>query len=298
MKKILALLVVLFFASCGDDGGTTPPTTTPTEPVAVAYDDCIGTETETTLEVVTWNIENFPQLAATVDAVVEIIEQMDPDVIALQELTSVSDFNDLVTKLNGWTGTIVSFNGSNQMLGYLYKSSEVSVTQNAINLYAEQTDENDDAFTGFRRPLLTTITHTNGLEVNLINIHMKCCNGSEDRRRAGSTKIKEYIDANLATDNVVVLGDFNDEIADQTDNVFQNFIDDADNYRFATMEIANGPTSEWSFPSWPSQIDQILITNELFDNTIETQTIKLDNCNSLYSNQISDHRPVVIRFNN
>ena len=210
----------------------------------------------------------------------------------------MAEFNTLRAALPAWTGTVVPFNGSNLMLGYLYKSAEVTVIQGASNLFEEQSDENDDAFTAFRRPLFTQIAHRSGLAVNLINVHLKCCDDSEDRRRLASEKLKMYIDTNLPNDNVIVLGDFNDEIVDPQDNVFQNFIDDAANYRFSTLDIANGPNTDWSFPSFPSHIDQILITNELFDNEIETETLKLDDCNTLYPNVVSDHRPVMIRLNN
>ena len=301
-SKALAVSVAFFaLIACGgsDDPAPQNPQNpqNPQEPETPDYATCVGTETTQSLEVVTWNIENFPQRTTTTAAVQEIIFQMDPDVIAVQEITSMASFNDLVNELEGWTGQVVQFNGSNLMLGYLYKSAEITITQNATQLYDTDTDANDFAFTAFRRPVLTTITHSSGLEVSLINIHLKCCDGSEDRRRAGSDLLKQYIDDNLADDNVIVLGDFNDEIVDN-DNVFQTFIDDPDNYRFATLAIASGDQSNFSFPSFPSHIDQILITNELFDNEIETQTLSLDNCDDSYSTVVSDHRPVMIRLSN
>lgn len=65
---------------------------------------------------------------------------------------------------------------------------------------------------------------------------------------------------------------------------------------FTTMEIAQGSSSNWSYPSWPSQIDQILISDELFDNEIETKVLKLEVCNDDFPDDISDHRPVLIRI--
>lgn len=295
MKKILFACLVVSFMACGggsDDSGPTNPTNP--QPVDENYEACVLEGTDQTLEIVTWNIENFPQTSSTAASVLQIIADTDPDVIALQEITSQSAFADLLSQLSGWSGAIESFNGSNLMLGYLFKNSEVTVTQTATNLFNEQTDENDFAFTAFRRPLLTTITHTSGLELSLINIHLKCCDGSEDRRRSASELIKEYIDTNQPADRVVVLGDYNDEIIDSQDNVFQNFIDDAANYRFATIDIAAGSNTNWSFPSWPSQIDNILITDELFEDVIETRTLKLDECSTSYLNNVSDHRPVIM----
>lgn len=291
-KNYWVLLLLILVFSCGGGEGTLA---TP-DPDPETLENCPVTVSSETLEVVTWNIENFPQSTLSAEVVETIIETYDVDVIALQELTSMNDFNALVVELDGWEGFITQVNNSNLMLGYLYKTSEVTVSNTPINLFEEATSENNDAFTAFRRPYLMEITHSSGLSMSLINVHLKCCSGSEDRRRNASTLIKSYIDANLPDKEVIVLGDFNDEIVD-TDNVFQNFIDDAQNFRFSTLSIAQGPSSDWSFPSFPSQIDQILISNELFDNEISTEVIKVDNCLSNYSSRVSDHRPVLIRLN-
>ena len=117
--------------------------------------------------------------------------------------------------------------------------------------------------------------------------------------------LKQYIDDNLPGKNVVVLGDLNDDIAEEsTNNVFQNILEDSDNYFFSDIEIANGPSSNWSFPSWPSHLDHILITNEIFNGltSIQTQTIKIDDYIdggwNEYDYNISDHRPVAIKIFN
>lgn len=252
-----------------------------------------------TLEIFTWNIEQFPKSSMTSAIVQDVITQYDLDVIALQEITNTNAFNTLVSELEGWEGTVVQYNGSNLMLGYLYKSSEVTINGNAVQLFEEDNDANNFAFTSFRRPLMIDITHTpSGLQTYLINIHLKCCDGSEDRRRAATSLLKSYVDAELATDNVVILGDYNDDIVD-TDNVFQEWIDDAENYYFATMPVALGDDSEWSYPSWPSQIDNILITNELFDNEVESTVQLIDRCFGgfdTYDAFVSDHRPAFIRL--
>ncbi len=66
------------------------------------------------------------------------------------------------------------------------------------------------------------------------------------------------------------------------------------------MEIAFGDNDYWSFPSWPSHIDHILITDELFNETYNVQTLLIDeqffNTTSQYVSFISDHRPLLIQF--
>ena len=155
----------------------------------------------------------------------------------------------------------------------------------------------------------------------LIDVHLKCCGDGfldlsdsydEETRRYNSCNIiKSYIEDNYPNANVIVVGDMNDILTDDyNNNVFRNLLDDSTDYRFADMEIATGSYSNWSYPSpgyiqYRSQIDHILITNELFDefeNTGSgTKTIKLDSCFTggwdSYDYNISDHRPVALKMN-
>jgi endonuclease/exonuclease/phosphatase family metal-dependent hydrolase len=110
--------------------------------------------------------------------------------------------------------------------------------------------------------------------------------------------IKNYIDNSKSNDAVVVLGDLNEGITGTTvsDNSFLNFINDPADFRFADMGIAKGSQLWWSYPSYPSHIDHILITNELFDRIDTTIVYKAAPCYSAYSDNISDHRPVGIRI--
>ena len=105
--------------------------------------------------------------------------------------------------------------------------------------------------------------------------------------------------------NVIVIGDLNDDLADEDSiNVFQNFINDSTNYKFVDMEIAYGSSINFSKPDYPSHLDHILITNELFDEFknpgSKVKTIHLedyfDGGWNEYNNFVSDHRPVGLRL--
>jgi hypothetical protein len=148
-----------------------------------------------------------------------------------------------------------------------------------------------------------------------VNVHLKCCgdgvlnasdtSDEEYRRKKAMELIEEYIEINWSNKNVVVLGDFNDLIQDsEQNNIFQSIIDQPLFYRFADYDISFNESQNWSFPSWPSDLDHILVTNELFDelqhgSTI-VKTILIDNyfANGFngYDNCISDHRPVGLKF--
>ncbi|QSE96354.1 endonuclease/exonuclease/phosphatase family protein [Fulvivirga lutea] len=251
------------------------------------------TDTEETLTVVTWNVKKFPLVGSTtVNSVADIINNMDADVIAFQEIDDIASFEQLDVLLTEWEGALYNVRGAIE-LSYLYKTSEITSASNLSVIY------NDDSDTFPRQPVLTTVTHVSGLEVTLINIHLKCCGttGSEDanRREAASINLEEYINNNLPTQNVIVLGDWNDDISD---GPFDNFLSNSENYLFADFEIGEGSNSNWSYPSWPSHLDHILITNELFDNLVNSETLLLDQTVSNYFENISDHRPVSATFSN
>ena len=117
----------------------------------------------------------------------------------------------------------------------------------------------------------------------------------------GIEDLKNYIDNNFQNERVVVLGDFNDDISEEmTNNVFAEFLNNPESYFFTDTYIAEGSSLNWSFPSYPSHLDHILVTNELFIDTINTFTIQLDNYMiggfQKYDNHISDHRPVGINL--
>lgn len=242
------------------------------------------------LTVVTWNVEYFPlDGTTTVNAVRDIILAMDADVIAFQEIDDTDAFESLDAALTDWEGQWYDVRYGIE-LAYLYKTSEINSISSLSAIFP------DDSEPFPRQPVLTTITHKNGLEVTLIDLHLKCCDDGELRRKDASELLKTYMDENMVDENVIVLGDYNDDIL--SGSPFSNFIADADNYMFTDMDIANGSSSYWSYPSWPSHLDHIMITNELFDNFLESETLRLDLTLSNYLTSVSDHRPVAATFKN
>lgn len=254
-----------------------------------AYSSCLTELSDTTLDVVTWNLKFFPINGnATLGLLEDIIPNMNADIIAIQEINNISDFNLLLKNLNGWQGEVINVNGSLD-LGYIYKECEIEVLENSSIVLSESVEP--------RPAVRIKIRHkSTGLEITLFNIHLKCCGvtGSDDanRREAASKTLQSYINNNLSNENIIVLGDWNDDIHD---GPFENFLNDT-NFTFADEEIANGSSNNWSYPSWPSHLDHILISKGLFDNFLETKTIKLDSCINNVESNISDHRAVMTRF--
>lgn len=89
LKRLLYILIFLsvipLYRGCQKIEGPPEPDT------GINFSGCIIPGTSTTLEVVTFNIERFPkQSSVTIDAVARLIKAIDPDIVALQEITSES----------------------------------------------------------------------------------------------------------------------------------------------------------------------------------------------------------------
>lgn len=265
--------------------------------------------TDTTFEVLTWNIEWFPKAGqTTINHVTQLIEMMEVDLLAIQEVDEVSAFNQMVDNLENYEGYLESdwFAG----LAFIYNTNVIQIN----DIYEIFTSS--PYWSAFPRSPMVMDMNVMGERIYVINNHFKCCgdgylnlddpDDEETRRYYASNYLKQYIDNNLNDEKVIVLGDLNDDIAEPNiHNVFQLILSNPDNYRFADMEIASGTQTHWSYPGWPSHLDHLLITNELFEyleypgSTVATLHPEdyLPGGWQQYDDDISDHRPVGLRLN-
>ncbi len=256
------------------------------------------------LDVMTWNIENFPKSNQTINYVTNIINDINVDIIALQEIENQASFEQLENNLFGsWVG-YRSENSNWGELSYLINHDNVEITHYPYTILDDY-----EYYFAYRPPYVVEVSFNEETFI-VINVHYKCCGDGnleqddwdeEYRRQQANYYLKNYIDTYLSNQNVIVLGDFNDDIAESTNNVFSNFLNDTENYYFADIHIAEGPSSNWSFPNWPSHLDHILITNEIFGvEPSSITTLRLDDSIlggwPKYDNYISDHRPVGIKL--
>ena len=291
LKRLVYILILLaaipLYRGCQKIEGPPEPDT------GISFSGCIVPGTSATLEVVAFNIERFPkQSSLTIDAVATLIKAVDPDIVALQEITSESSFNALLKKLPGWTGQYYLINNSDWNLAYLFKESEISYSSESAKLLYT-----NDFYAFPRPPMEVKITHKpTGISAYLLNLHLKASGGSDNisRRREAAEKLHQYVITERDDDAVIILGDWNHAIESDpsTDHPFYVFLSDAGSYRFTDMSIAEGTSLWWSYPSWPSHIDHIMVTNELFTRVDTTITYKPEPCYPSYATTISDHRPV------
>tara|TARA_Y100001960_G_scaffold196781_1_gene205901 strand:+ start:119 stop:994 length:876 start_codon:yes stop_codon:yes gene_type:complete len=254
---------------------------------------------EFSLDIITWNLENFPKHPDTIDYVAELINACnDIDIIALQEISSTTQFNVLLNLLGPpWIGY------QSESLAYLINTNNIMIHESPYSIL-----EDYEYYFAYRAPYVLHIGFNNH-DYILIDVHFKCCgdgiiqnsdSDEEQRRLIANNYLKNYIDSHFNSQSVITLGDFNDELIDEDqNNVFLDFLNDP-NYEFSDFDIANGSTENWSYPGWPSHLDHILVYNQYLGSGSNTQTLKLDNYLiggwNKYNNYISDHRPVGINI--
>ena len=299
LNNIWKIIFLFFLSSCADDN---------TVDSNVTENSFFGISSN--LNIITWNVENFPKSGGTtIEYLVQAIESMNVDIIALQEIENTGYFNQLVTSLG------------DEWVGYRHENSnwgELSFLINITNVnYQEPYSilNEYESYFAYRPPYVLEFSYNNQNFI-LINVHYKCCgdgnldegnSGDEEYRRLMSSYyLENYISANFQNENMIILGDFNDELID-SDNVFNVFLNNPDEYSFTDLGMAQESNywGYWSYPSWPSHLDHIIISNELFDDYqnigSSCHTILIDNTLSNgwseYNNYISDHRPVGISLN-
>jgi endonuclease/exonuclease/phosphatase family metal-dependent hydrolase len=286
LKFVLFIVISALLLACSEKETINNPV------YSYDYSQCVIKGKSSKLEIATLNLENFPkEYARTLPHVSDLILQMDVDIIALQEISSNYWIQRLVENLQGWKGVFSPSISGTQSLAFLYKTSEVEL----LSLEALYTS---DSYAFPRPPLKAKFKYkSTGTITYAINLHLKCCGDGVERRKNAAEKLKNYIDTNHRNDKVIVLGDYNDVIDLSRSQVFSVLINDAANYKFVDMTIAKGDRANWSYPSYPSHIDHILVTNEWFSSFETVYTLKPDLCNSLFDAMATDHRPVVAVFN-
>lgn len=172
--KLLVLMCATSIAFL-DCGSTHEPSSTADEDLCSTLHNissCMPKVGPSTLEVMTWNIKKFPANHKTLCQVSSIIKSLNTDVIAVQEIDSIEAFEALIAETEGWSGIHYNVRGGIEM-GYLYKNSEIVTFTDLDIIFPDNRSEFP------REPAVAQFTHIAGMEVILINIHLKCCDDGE-----------------------------------------------------------------------------------------------------------------------
>ena len=252
------------------------------------------------VEVVTWNIKQFPNSSSTSNYVKNLLESWNADIYFLQEISSHSSLISMVNSMPDYSYVLDEESGN---LGFALVYNHNYVTFNSKNeLWADTPNGNDgdsdyenNAQYQFasRPPMESYVTWSNNntpngsksIDLYLIGVHYKCCgddtydtNDPTDetsRRHHASLLLTDYILENRANDNVIVLGDFNNTGAQSRTNPTLSPFTDQDNFssassfKLADIGILEGSASGYSWQGWtssypPAHFDHIIINQPMF----------------------------------
>ncbi|HWB73473.1 MAG TPA: endonuclease/exonuclease/phosphatase family protein [Nannocystaceae bacterium] len=248
------------------------------------------------LTVATWNVEHFPKSSATEDGVVSVVDQLALDFVGIEEIEAKAPFDRVLADLPGHHGVLGR--AADTRVGAIVRDEALAIVDVA-HLFG------NDGW-AFPRPVLVVRAqlpaHPEIGDIQLVVVHLKAMTDaeSESRRKSAIVKLRAWIDARRSAGdtNIILLGDFNDEIDDVgTHDVFAPLKDPAAKMIAITESLADD--GEFSFVPFQRLIDHVLVSEELltaFDGA-DVRALHLEQTwNGDYLDDISDHRPVVVTF--
>lgn len=290
-----------------------------------------------TLEVVNWNVEWFgstsfgpPNKDRQEQNVRTILQNMGADLYGLVEVVDTARLGNVVRQMPGYAYIVGNF-GSHvnpyvtspipiseaQKLAFVYKTSVFSnidtttLLSRGVNTPEDLNNPSYNYWASGRYPFMMSADVTlDGVSRNIkfILVHAKANTSptitSYNRRKAGADELHTLLNANYSSDNIVILGDFNDDL-DQTitDGVnppttsYISFTGDNVNFSPITLELSNaGKTSTISYND---VIDHVVVSNEMKAYYMNSTANILNDVSTLvsgYGTTTSDHYPVFSRF--
>jgi endonuclease/exonuclease/phosphatase family metal-dependent hydrolase len=252
---------------------------------------------DATFEIATWNIENYPKSNQSKDQVSRLLQQLDIDLIAMEEIRDETALRDLASAVPGYASilsTEKSEKKTSQNVGFLYKTSVMEIVDSQA-LFA-----NEDSFP--RQPLMVRFKMKNGsADLIAIAVHLKAFEGelNQKLREGANVQLEKFVSDLIRKDpkaRVVIMGDFNDRV-DLEENrfVFNPWLLKTDVYSFLTEPLAlRGDYSFVSSTFTSSVIDHIIASNNL--PLEEPEIPKLETLVPNYEGVVSDHLPVMTRL--
>lgn len=266
------------------------------------------------LDICTWNVEWLGSTSGgpTNEAlqyanVKELITKTGFDVLALQEMSNNTTFDNLLGDLNTTYDGINSTFSATQKMAFIYKKSMftpiISECKNILTQYAS------GAFA--TRPPLQVVLQTKGGNITdtlyFIIVHFKAHTGDDtekadsyNKRTQAAGYIQTYIEQTLAGKKVIILGDWNDDLQFSIHNnmptPFKPQLDAG--YFFPTKQLTDAGYSSYAFGG--KMIDHIMVNKGIESFYVTASSRVFDNAGnyiSNYSNTTSDHYPVYAFFN-
>ena len=315
-------MATVLSAACGSSAPVIPdpdppPDTTPTpdpdpDPIPVP---ALGTDT--TLDIVTWNILFFG--AANQGPTDEILQRArardvilgtDADVWAVQEIVVASAFEELVARLPGYSGLLVTdtevtdgtnyYRADELKVGIIYKTEVLEPLASRVILTGF-----DYEFAG-RPPLevqaRVTVGGSAATEIVIVVLHAKASTDAEswERRAGAAAGLKDHLDDSWPDAFVIVPGDWNDDLDESItagrDTPYRLFLEAAPTWDFPTAELGAGGAT--SILGYDDVIDHILTSDEAMALYEDGSAVIVGVNEHIpdYRNTTSDHLPVLVRL--
>ncbi|MCS6990095.1 MAG: T9SS type A sorting domain-containing protein [Chloroherpetonaceae bacterium] len=258
-----------------------------------------------TFEAVTWNIEwfghptNGPQdRDLQLRNAARVIRAIDADLYALQEISDNAYFRGLLDTLGaGWRGFIAPI-AQTQRTAFIYKVSTIDSVSAGFTFTTGDWANGRWPYEFVFDARVSNITR----RLHAVNIHGKATQDNPlddyNRRVADSQQLKAWADANRPTQNLIILGDYNDDVDVSTVNnlpsPYANFVNDSLRYKVVTASLSRRRLQSQTSGE---MIDHIMISNELYAAHMDsTERVENPNYVPSYLSTTSDHYPVWTRF--
>lgn len=268
------------------------PVVPPREPIFDAYGDPAA------FDVATWNIEGFPKSASTVADAQDILFSLGVDLIAVQEIASVNNFEALMEGLPDYEAVLSTHRyapNSYQKTGLIARKDVITIRGSELILV-------DQSASMPRPPLRVALTYhgaDGAFDFEAIIIHLKAGFTTQDRQQRETSislldiYIRDRLDAN-ATDRIVLLGDFNTDPSEASgDDIFAPIVAGTDLYQFPTKAPAEA--GAYSFLPSNAMLDHVVFAGD-FAAGATAQVAEIDDQFTNFEDTVSDHRPVVAGF--
>jgi hypothetical protein len=290
---------------------------------------------DASFDVVNWNIEWFSGTNGPTDDLLQeknaltLMRKMDADVYACTEIVDTLAFKALVDSLGSKVGDykyFVSKYASNasdinsvnyatgQKLAFAYRASIVTpIKVEPIFYTADASAPIYNFWASGRFPyMMEADVKMNGItkRITFIVIHAKAQNSTDAylRRQNAAIALKSYMDTNLSKANIVLLGDFNDDLdftiapaadtgGDFPKSSYSVIVDDSVNYIALTLPLSR--LGERSTASFPNVIDHVMVSDDFFPTYVQGTAQILNELSQIipsFPSTTSDHYPVLSRY--
>ncbi|SMO43393.1 endonuclease/exonuclease/phosphatase family protein [Fodinibius sediminis] len=315
------LIIILILNGCGTPGYQ-PGDEAPYEEIPPTQE----VAPDGILETVTWNIEwydaddNFQQ---TKNAV-RVMDSLNADLYALQEINSQQALNQLLSPLTGYRGITAEYISQGQKMAFVYNSNTIEVLDSGAIESTDVPPAYQEQWSYYwangREPLYVSFNYrfeNTRIPFYAIVIHGKANYGdnSEEyaeayrRRQQAAEGLYHYLMDEHAEANIILLGDYNDDVdeslyyyspGDFAETPYDEFINHPSHFEIITHQLSKEKrSSSINYMDEGNLIDHITMSNELYQMYVAQSAAVYDAPLTYIPNferTTSDHLPVWAKF--